>query len=747
MEKIFRHRKYIIAFYLLLILLAFLFIPKLRIEYNLERFLPAGHPELKFLQKYEKKLEPDDNYIFVGVENQGSIFHEQFLVKLNRFTLSARDLPYIKHTVSLTTLKEPVKTALGFTRVKLIHPGEPSRYTSDSTRVFTDPRWPGYMISHDGRSAMVLLKTEDYLIQKEAEQLVKKLKDHVEQYSFHATHLAGRAISQVTILKKIKDEIIFYIFFTCFILIVILYFIFRKPLGILIPLSSVIIGLVLFLGILGLFGVPLDLMSTLYPALMLIIGMSDVIHIMTRYIDENQNGRTRTEAMKITIREIGMATLFTSLTTSTGFLVLLSSNIQPLQSFGIWAAVGVFVAYITVIGFTTLVLVGFDSSRLTNKEFTNYRWKKLTFSFYFYIRKKERQILLYFLLFTGLCLWGISQTSTNMHLLSDIPRDHKLRQDFTFFEENFSGARPVEIAAIPQNGRTIKDPEVIHEILKLEKFLKNEIHQINHLVSPLTVFRSIHKALEGNRIAAYKIPDDTASLTQTLRYLDKAPKNNFTTIMSRDLKIGRISAFIKDIGSDRVWKIYEKIRAFEKRQINPQLVDFRITGKLYLVDINNQQLTKSLFSGLFLAFLAVGLLMGLLFKNIKIIFISLLPNIIPLVVTGALMGWAGIEFKATTSIIFTIAFGIAVDDTIHFLTRFRIELAKGASTLPAIRRTFLESGRAIILTTIILLAGFLSLSTSDFTITSQIGLLISVTLFSALFSDLFILPILLRRFL
>jgi len=174
--------------------------------------------------------------------------------------------------------------------------------------------------------------------------------------------------------------------------------------------------------------------------------------------------------------------------------------------------------------------------------------------------------------------------------------------------------------------------------------------------------------------------------------------------------------------------------------IDPKIASFKMTGSVLLVDKNHEYLRKNLFQGLLLAFFLVGIIFSVLFKDWRMVLVSIVPNVVPMVVAGAALGFTGIELKAVTAVIFTVSFGIAVDDTIHFLTRYKLERTKGRSVDAALRQTFLVSVKAITITTIILIFGFISLIFSSFTSTYYVGVLVCVTLISALIADVYIIP-------
>ena len=216
--------------------------------------------------------------------------------------------------------------------------------------------------------------------------------------------------------------------------------------------------------------------------------------------------------------------------------------------------------------------------------------------------------------------------------------------------------------------------------------------------------------------------------------------------VNQEKGIARINGKTGDLGAKRFAELNANLAAFTEETSFSKYADYRITGTATLIDNNNSYLATDMTLGLFIAFFIVAIVVGLMFKNLKMVLICLIPNIFPLLLIGALMGYTGIDLKVSTSIIFTIAFGIAVDDTIHFMTKLRLQLNKGYSMLYALKRTFISTGKAIIVTSIILCGGFLTLIMSDFLGTFYIGLLISLTLLFAVLADLLLLPVLLIIF-
>ncbi|MGB0932426.1 MAG: efflux RND transporter permease subunit, partial [Chitinophagales bacterium] len=246
----------------------------------------------------------------------------------------------------------------------------------------------------------------------------------------------------------------------------------------------------------------------------------------------------------------------------------------------------------------------------------------------------------------------------------------------------------------------------------------------------------------GNNLQYYHLPPDSKTLKKYERQLKQLDRrDNSQSVMTKDRKYARINGNMLDLGSEPIAELNLHIGEWIAENTDSDVVQFRLTGSGVVLDKNHEYLRQSLFTGLGLAFLVVSLLMAALFRDIQMVLISLIPNIFPLLIAGGVMGYFGISLKASTSIIFTLAFGIAVDDTIHFLSKLKLQFAKGLDLDTAIRNTLQETGKALCITTFILFCGFGSLIGSDFAATFYIGLLLSITLLSALIADLFLLPV------
>jgi len=739
-----RQRQIIYLVFFVLSLLSIFFIFQIRFTFDFEQFFPEGDPDLEYFKEFSEQFEADDNFLLIAFKREQGIFDQEFLNKVHQITLKAKRLESISLAMSLTTSQKPIKLPFGgYSFIDVIHKDDPSKYRRDSIRLMEDERFTGNLVSEDAKTAVVFLKTVDNIQQGAAEQLMAELETSISALEFEEYHILGRANFQKEIVAMQKREIIVSAIVSSFLVCLIMYFLFRRFWGITIALISIGLGMLLFMGLLGAWGRDLNAMAALYPVLMIIVGTSDVIHIMSKYLDELNKGKDKNSAIRIAIKEIGLATLLTSVTTAIGFGTLMTSRVGPIRDFGLNAAIGVLVAYFTVIFLTTAILSLFEKDQLIEEGKGAMLWDKWLESFYHYSYNNVRKITIGFISFLVLCFIGISMISTNYRLVKNMPRGAKITEDFQFFEKEFNGFRPFEFAVtVTSDTLDADDFLVVQQIAKLENHLK-QYDAVKGVSSITMIYKSINRASGGDRLSNYKLPATEQRFNRYKKLAERMPSQG-NILLSKDKKKTRIAAKVLDIGAENIKVVSQEINSWIDKEIDKDIISIRQTGTGLIIDKNAKYVRDNLIKGLGGAVLVISLLMALLFKNIRLVVISLVPNLIPLLFAGALLGYLGIELDAGIAIVFAIIFGIAVDDTIHFLSKFKLSLNKGLTIEESIQITFSETGKAIIITTIILFFGFLVMLFSIHPPSVTIGLLISATLISAVLGDLLIIPILIR---
>ncbi|SIQ96561.1 efflux RND transporter permease subunit [Pontibacter lucknowensis] len=730
----------------ILTVLSVFYASRLRFDYNFDNFFPKGDPDLAYYFSYRDKFGNDNDYLLIGLDNSGSLFDQQFLQKVDTLTRFMQRQPHVESVLSPTNVKSPIIEQFGYFEIPYLHPDEPERYTQDSLLIYQSRELVGTLFSEDATAVSLFIQTSDNLAKEPGDSLIAAMYGEIERLGLQEHHVAGKVLAQSVFIEKMKIELAIFMSASILLVILFLWIAFRSVWGVLVPLVVVLLSVLWSLGVMGVFNKPIDVMTVLLPTIMFVVGMSDVIHIMSRYITEIGQGVTKIQALRVTIKEVGMATLLTSLTTSVGFLTLLTTSIVPIREFGVYTAVGIALAF--VLAFTMLPAI-----LLLNKKPNPRRARRIDLSWPMLLRRVYTFVLRrpYPILYTTMgvvlvSLIGISMIKVDTTLLEDLGDDDPIIKDFQYFEEKFSGVRPFELHLIAGPDKSMYDLEVLQEVDQLETYLY-QTYGLNFITSPATVVRAIHRAQNGGLPDYYTLPANEREMQQVQQRLTAFSKRSeLRAVVTTDQQEGRLAGKMTDVGSVRAAELNDSLEAFIDQHINPELLQTRITGSAVMLDKNNDYVVSNMLQGLLIAFLVVALLVGLIFRSLRMVVISLVPNIIPLLMIGGIMGFLGINMTVSVSIIFTIAFGIAVDDTIHFLGKLKVELRKGKSLPYAIKTTIISAGKAIIITSCILVAGFLTLVLSSFDATFYVGVFVSLTLVFAVVADLLLLPVLILYF-
>jgi predicted RND superfamily exporter protein len=720
---------------------------QLTFDYDFEHFFPQNDPDLEYFLDFRKTYENDNDYILIAIGSDDGVFNVDFLQKATDFSNDLKKLNHVERIISPTHIKQPIFNAFGFIEIPLLHINDSSKYANDRLRIQKSKEYAGTLFSKDLNSICIVVHNTQIITKKASDELLNDIENLIKKYDFDSVHYAGKIRGQKTYLTKMKTELIVFLSISMLLIVLFLTISFKSIFGIIVPIATVFISIVWVLGVMQFTGKSLDVMTTLLPTILFVVGMSDAVHIINKYTEELRNGKPKLEAVKLTFKEVGLATLLTSVTTAVGFITLMMLGIKPIQEFGLYTALGVLIAFIVAITFLPALLSLIKKPKIANKPHHLVFWKRILSEVFLLTMRHPKKIILFSLGFTTLAFIGLFQLKIDYHLLEDLSEKDPLQQDFRFFENQYAGIRPFEMTInIKDKKSSVFDYEVMQEMSKTQDYLQQQ-YGVGYIFSPVSIVKLLNKALHSGNNNYYKIPSNSETYTKVLKKLNHPSlKKSLKKIVRSDNKQCRFTGKMDDVGSKKANELNANFETYFNKSINTSVIQYKMTGTALLVDKNNEFLAINMITGLGIAFLLIAIVIGLLFRSFKMAIISLIPNFIPLIIIGGIMGYFGHAINMSTSIIFTIAFGIAVDDTIHFLSKFKIEQQKEIPFLYAIKRTYLSTGKAIILTTLILCGGFLSLIFSDFKSTYLIGIYVSITLFIAVITDLFLLPVLLIIF-
>lgn len=724
------------------------FLFRITINFSFESFYVQGDPEFQYYDEHRRLFGEAQNYMLcVALKSPGDdIFDRAFLEEADSLFQALAALPRIDSAVLGTRLAEIRRTPLGSTRRPYLQFEDEAALAASRARLQADTSLIGSIVSQDFTYVYAYFFIEPEIFDTpERDALNRELEARL-QASGQAYVITGIPYIRTQYIKKIGNELLLFLSLSAVLIISILYATYRNVWGVVIPVMAVIVALVWILGLMGMTGASINLLSNLLIPIIFVVGISDVVHLITKYLSEVQQGVPRGKALKTTLYEIGFAIFLTSLTTAIGFGSLVVSRLPPIRSFGLYAAIGVMFTYLIAVVVIPAALLALPKEGFMSRAaFGNLRfWKGFLLTLYRLTTHRQKEILIASGLVLLACVYLIFQIPTNTYLIEDLSESDPVRQDMSFFEQKSYGIRPFDMGIHAKGGHRITDREVLEELDKFQAFIREQ-ERFGPFISIVNVVKEAYYVDRFNRERYRRIPERQEKIDELVELVRvRGGEGMLESLLAEDGQRARLSSRVPDIGTDAFAEIYARIDSFYQQEMDTTLFDYRFTGHAFLTEHNLTYLRNSLMLGLLIAFLVIGLIMGLLFRSWRMLLVSMVPNVIPLVLTGGVMGLFGITLSASTAIVFVVAFGIAVDDTIHFLTRFRLEISKGNHLDVAIRNTILGTGKAMLLTSLVLLGGFVVLTASNFGGTFSTGLFTALTIVFALLSDLLLLPILLR---
>ncbi len=734
------NRNSVIALILLLAVSVFFgsTLPDTGFDYNFDKFFKPDDQATQYFQVHRDTFSTDNDFILVGVVNEGGVFESDFLTKVGELTTDLEGMPYVTSVISPTNATIKVREPL--TGTVFQRPLLSGKRELDSTRVFTDPSVVGNLFSADTSAISIVAMTKEFLNKDESDELAESLNTILSDYDFDGVHLSGRAIGQVVFIEKIQTEFVLFMSLSMAFVVVLLYIMFRSTRGIILPMVTVLLAVVWSVGILNLAGKGISILLNMLPPVIFVVGMSDAVHLYSRYLEELKKGLSKKESIKLMTTDTGLATLLTSVTTSIGFASLWFTGIPALQEFGVLTAVGVMAAFVIAIVMMPACLTLFAEPKRYLETVNTARWNGFLLTLFNAVTKNRKKVFITTGLLSVVMIAGITSIDLNNYLLEDLKKSEKLRQDFTFFDQYFSGVRPFDMGLKWENEVDLNDPEYFRSLEKLHVYLE-ESYGVGAVISPLSVLKELNRSNNGGKNEYYRLPEKASELKRLLKdYKKILNTGKISNLTTEDGRYVRILGRVGDLGAKHFASKNAELSSFLEREGIADKASTTITGTGTLIDRTNQTLVVSLSKGLGAAFILISILMGLMFRSLRMVLIALVPNLLPLLAVGAVMAVAGINLNMSTGIIFTIAFGIAVDDTIHLLSRYKLELMKGMSQFQAMKNAYLHTGKALIITSIILFGGFIGLCFSSFQSTFFIGLFVTLTLGFALVFDFALLP-------
>ncbi|MCP4521169.1 MAG: MMPL family transporter [Cytophagales bacterium] len=744
---------------------------KSELSFRFAELIPQTHKEMVYFREFKKTFGSDANIMVIGFKDS-SLYKAETFQHFQKLNQQIQATEGVTNVISLSTLQylQKNKSKRIFESIPLFDSTVANQQELDEKlSLFGNLEFYKKQIINpdNGATAIAITIKQELVDSPQRTIIIKSIQEYVVQFSEKTNikaHFAGIPYVRTELSAEVKRELSFFLYASLAITALVLFLFFRSFYAVIFPVLVIGVAVIWVSGTVVLFDYKITGLTGLVPPIIVVIGIPNCIYLLNKYHQEYARHGNKIKALSTVLRKIGVVTLITNMTTAIGFLVLISANITVLKEFGLIAGINVLstfvISMILIPGvFTYLPPPSPNQLKHLDLKLLN----KVLQLLETLVLKNKKWTYIVTSLIIGFSAYGALSVKANSHMVDDIPKEHYVKQGLHFFEENFSGVMPLEIVINTKNKYAIRDLKIIQKIDALGKFIEKQ-PEFSRPLSFVNFLKATKQAYFNNHPDFYDIPSKRDRI-RILSYLRKTAKvNEETNGKSNPLKslvdsTGKIRVSIKtaDIGSaaieslvkDRMIPFADSLFSAEKpydSYQNYHEAPYRITGTTLLFSRGNHYLINNLRESLFIAIFLIAVIMGSLFRNVRIVLISLIPNIIPLLMTAALMGYFDIALKPSTALIFSIAFGISVDDSIHFLAKYKQELDTGLSNRLAVLKSLKETGASMIYTSIILFAGFIIFTASSFLGTVMLGLLTSTTLLIAMVSNLIVLPSLLLTF-
>jgi predicted RND superfamily exporter protein len=729
---------------------------KVEMSYDYVNIVPRDDEDNLIYQNFKKQFGEDGNVMVIGFEDEKLYKVKNFALfqdYIQKLTL----LPGINEVISLANFKRLRKdnTKGQFVLDPIFTQKVQYQKELDSLlkKAFEVQFYKGLIFNEKSNATLVAIYlNKAYLNSIKRKELVKNiliLSEDFEENTGIKPRFAGLPYVRYIMISAFQDEFKLLLVLSALVTCFIIFIFFRSLSSVVFTILVVAITIIWTSGITAIFGYKISILTGMLPALIVVISIPAVVYMFNKYHQEYRKTKNKVKSVSRIIQKIGFVTFMTNANTAVGFFVLVFTDISLIQEFGMIAGIMSCATFII----TLIVIPGLLMYLPAPTEKQMMHLDKKTLG---YINNKVAKIVQYHrpavyvttIIVTAISIYGITKIQQIGYMVDDMPEKSTVISDLKFFEKNFNGIMPLEILIDLGKKKSVYNLKNLNKIEEFEQYLQKEV-----LVSPplsiLSIIKSATQAFYNDTPENYRIPTNSEK-NFIMKYF--SGKNNDLNIIrsfvDTNAQVVRISLKVADIGTQQMNQFLNvKLKSKIKEYFGDTDYKVDVTGSSVLFLKGNQFLLNDLTESMIYAFVLISLMMALMFTDLKMIIISIIPNFIPLLMTAGVMGLFAIRMKISTAVIFSISFGITIDTTIHYLSKFKQEIGNPEnSVLDAVILSLKESGVSMIYTSIVLILGFGIFIFSDFGGTVALGMLTCLTLIFALLTNLILLPALLVTF-
>lgn len=753
---ILRRRYFIIVIVLLLTAVLGYFTKGVRMSYELAQVLPATDSTLMAFNDFQEQFGQDGSIMVIGIKNDSLYTVDNFNQWL-KLSDRMKEVEGIDNVVSIATIYYLDKNSEEKKfDIKPVFPqviSSQKELDSLLQLAYNLPFYQGFIYSEDHSSTLMALTLDRTLLDsKDRGLLMKDILTEVDEFKANTNlkiHYSGLPYIRAHNTSKVSEEIKLFILLAILITSAILLLFFRSFKAMFFSMVVVLTGVVWAVGIQGILDYEITILTGLIPPLIIVIGIPNCIFIYNKYHQEFKRHGNQILALRRVIHKIGNAIFLTNTTTALGFGTFIFTDSNILIEFGIVASAGILSVFLISITLLPIILSFQKAPGEKHTKHLERQWVHLVVHQLIVIVTQYRTLVfICTAIIIATAIYGTTLIKTTGNIADDLPRKDPVYLDLKFFEENFKGVLPFEVTV-----RTLKKGSAtkLSTLKKIDK-LQKLIREYPEFSKPLSIVEGLKFAKQGfyggnpQKYMLYN-SQEMSFLGPYLSSSSSEDQNILSSYLDSTKSITRLTAQMADVGSNRMEAIIGGLRPRVDSIFDPARYEVNFTGTSVVWLKGTDYLIKNLFLSLGIAIVLIAIIMAFLFSSLRMVFVSLIPNLLPLLVTASIMGFFGISIKPSTILIFSIAFGISVDDTIHYLAKYRQELSQHSLNLrEACILALKETGVSMIYTSIVLFFGFGVFTASEFGGTVALGLLVSITLLVAMASNLILLPSLILSF-
>jgi uncharacterized protein len=732
----------------------------LGMSYTEANLLPKKHIVNKQYEDFLDKFGEEGNLIVIGFQDR-TFFTPKAFTAWNELMTGLKKSKEVELVVAINDLKKLQKDTIAekFELVNLIDQKQivkPEYLQQIKHELFDNlPFYEGLLFNKKSgsiRSAVYLNKKIVNTADRKTfiiENLIPKI-EKFEKTTSIDLRVSGMPYIRTINAENMKGEIGLFIGAALLITSLIFFFFFRSYRATFISICILLFGVMWSFGTLGLFHYKITILTAIIPPLIIVIGITNCIFLINKYQQEIKNHQNQAKALQRVISTIGVATLMTNLTTAAGFATFMITGNDLLFEFGMVTAINVITVY-----FLTLVVVPiiYSFMPIPKERHLQHLTKTYIESLLNWVenivKTKRKTIYIIYGLLLVFSIIGVSQMKVSGSLIGEMPKSASFFKDIVFFEKEFNGVMPLEIMIDTKQKKGVMKLSTMKKMEELQETIAT-IPELSKPVSVVNLVKYSKQAYYNGNPEYYELPTSQEQ-TFILSYAKNATKNTKDNLMKSYVdskgQYARITTFMKDIGTEEMAKVESKLRKKINEVFPKDRFEVTLTGKALVFQKGTSYLIDNLIESLIFAILLIAGLMTYLFRSGKMVMASVITNVLPLCITSGLMGYFGIPLKPSTILVFSIAFGISVDNAIQFMAKYRHDLLQNNGKIKkSVFSALRETGISTFYTSIVLIFGFAIFTLSSFGGTIALGGLISGTLLFAMFANLLVLPALVLTF-